>query len=239
VQRFKLKRHFIEKGKNMNMKKIFTIIFVLFQTGISYAESPLQDLATDDLVIGTLGGAAIGAAVGAIADGGDGAKWGAIAGAGAGLVAGAAAKNMREQYQSEAEFLDNELSNAADAIASKEKQIASLEENFRENQEQISQMEAQIKQNQEIASEITEKHKELSELIKQTGETSEKYQKAIEYLDEVSKMKFSDSPDIKSKLETLEADKSKLVVQHSKLKEIQQGMKKQEQQLSLLTESDQ
>ncbi len=223
----------------MNMKKIITIIFVLFQTGIAYAESPLVDLAKDDLVIGTLGGAAVGAAIGAIADGGNGAKWGAVAGAGAGLVAGALAKNMRDEFKSEDEFLDHEISSANKAIVSKEQQLASLESSLQENQKQITQMDAQIKQNQEITSDIVEKHKELSELIKQTEETSEKYQKAIEYLDEVSNMKYSDTPEINSKLEKLKIDKSKLVGQHKKLEEIRLGMKKQEQQLSQLTESDQ
>ena len=209
----------------------------------SQTKSPLETLASNDLVMSVGVGTLLGGILGYVIDGKDGAAKGAIVGAIAGFVAADIAKKRREKFVSESEFLDSEISSAETAISSKETQLALLEAKVHSMHQEINKLESRFKRNENISKEANIKLKELNDQIKQNEESAELYKNSIEYLDEVLKTSQSEvSATAKEKkamqiqLFSMKKKRAKLSGQYARLNDVNEDLIQEKERLATLVE---
>lgn len=203
-------------------------------TSLAQTESPLNTLAKNDIVVGTAAGAIFGGLLGAgickLKGGNVGkcAVMGAVSGAVAGFVVGAVAKERREEYSSEAEFLDSEIASADTALSTKEAQLVELEEDLVKVERDVAKLEKRYKDNKRGSRKIKKKKNQIDKTIEKNQEIAGQYQDSIDYLDQI----LDTPPSAESEAETqalldqreqLAVKREDLQIQHARLLNIGNG----------------
>lgn len=205
--------------------------------------TPLDELARNDIIIATTGGIALGAVVGALIGGKKGALIGAGSGAVAGLIAGNVAANRRRQFASEQEYLDAEIASAQNAITTKEGQLQQLEINQKQMSREIDELEIRHRQNQNVQKQARNQLEELDNQIQNNKATAVRYQESIAYLDETLKTTKSQASTTREEKENMEGQvaaltgkREELNAQYARLLNVNEQMEDDRMRLAKLTE---
>ncbi|GAB5501158.1 MAG: hypothetical protein PsegKO_34690 [Pseudohongiellaceae bacterium] len=147
--------------------------------------SPVSQLGGNDVVVGTVSGAAIGATIGALIDGRKGAARGALIGGGVGFAAGAIAADRRARFASESEFLDDEINAAELALERQEGRIQNTRRSIAASEREISSLAVRAKRSDQEIAELRATKRELDSQIDRINSDIEGYERAIAYVDAV------------------------------------------------------
>ncbi len=204
-------------------------------------KSPLEELATDDILISTGTGAVVGGVLGYIKGGEKGAYIGAALGALGGFAVGNIAAERRKDYATESDFLDAEIASANTAVSTKEAQLAQLDAQIVSNKREITGLEQRFYRNENILEEAQDKYEEISAQIDENEETQIKYQNSIEYLDSIVNKQNTESAAQKSEIAKLESQRASLIQkrseltnQYAKLNGLNEKLKVEQNRLSAL-----
>lgn len=197
-------------------------------TGGQGPASPLDTLASRDVLTAAAVGAAVGGLIGGIVGNnvGDGnavrgVAIGAAAGALLGAGAGAVAANRREQYATEKEYIDDEIRAASSAISAKEVQIAETERALAAERSTLASIRAEGRTTASTRAAAQESSNRLRQQIQQQDKTLREYEEAIAYIEEVERTSQpkagEDLNALKRRQETLALKEKELKNQYNRL----------------------
>jgi len=150
-------------------------------------QSPVTALAQDDPAPMMLAGAAVGAGIGAAVDDESGALIGAAIGALSGLVVHSISETVRkrrEQFDSEADFLQDETNKTEEAIATQSERNEQLESELQKSETKLAELKARQQRGESVAAEKQQLLASLKATREQNTKTIKSYEEAIKYLEE-------------------------------------------------------